>query len=308
MDFLITGATGFIGQKLVARLLASGHEVNYLARKRSNTLDSRAAFHLWNPGTDPPIEAIRTADVVINLAGEPVAQRWDEEVKRRIHDSRVDGTRRLVSVIGAARRRPSVLISASATGYYGKRGDESLTEESAPGDDFLADVCVQWEREAMRAQEFGLRVALIRIAPVLGREGGILAKVLPVFRLGLGGKLGSGKQWMPWIHVDDLVSLFVFVAQNANLHGAFNASVPQPVTNAEFTRALGHALHRPALFSVPQFALNVVMGEAAGPMVASQRVLPKATRAAGFEFEYPDLESALRNVVEKPKTAENLLE
>lgn len=297
MDFLITGATGFIGQKLVAKLLESGHEVNYLARKRSTTLDSRAAFHLWNSGADPPLEAIQTADVVINLAGEPVAQRWNADIKRRIYDSRVEGTRRLVSVIESARRKPAVLVSASATGYYGNRADEILTEESSHGTDFLADVCVRWEREALRAQEFGLRVAVIRIAPVLGREGGILAKMLPIFRWGLGGKLGSGKQWMPWIHVDDLVSLFVFAAQNANMQGAFNASVPHPITNAEFTGALAHAIHRPAMFSVPRFALALAMGEAGPHMIASQRVLPNATQMAGFNFRYPDLPVALQNLV-----------
>lgn len=297
MDFLIAGATGFIGQKLVAELLEGGHEVNYLARKRSPTLDSRAAFHLWNPGTDPPLEAIQTADVVINLAGEPVAQRWNEPVKRRIHDSRVDGTRRLVSVIASARRKPAVLVSASATGYYGDRGDEILTEESPPGREFLADVCVQWEQQALRARELGLRVAAIRIAPVLGRNGGILAKTLPIFRLGLGGKLGSGRQWMPWIHIEDLVSLFVFAAQNAHMQGPFNATVPQPLTNAEFTRGLAHAVHRPAIFTVPRFALRLAMGEVGPHMIASQRLLPKATQQAGFSFKYPNLAGALQNLL-----------
>jgi uncharacterized protein (TIGR01777 family) len=297
MDYLLTGVTGFIGHKLVPHLLANGNEVTYLARKRSNTLDSRAAFHLWNPGEPPPLDSVPTADVVINLAGEPVFQRWNQTVKQRIYESRVNGTRRLVSAIGELRHKPSVLISASATGYYGDRGDEILTETSSPGSGFLARVCVEWEREALRAQEFGLRVAPIRIAPVLGGGGGVLTKTLPVFRWGLGGKVAGGKQWMPWIHIDDLVQLIVFAAQNANMKGPFNGSAPQPVTNADFTRALANAVHRPAIVSVPLFALRLGLGEGAVDMFASQRVLPECTQQAGFEFRYPDLASALRNLL-----------
>jgi hypothetical protein len=297
MDYLITGATGFIGANLVQRLLDSGNEVNYLGRKRSKTLDSRAAFHPWNPGEPPPLDSVPTADTVIHLAGEPVSQRWNEAVKRRIYESRVDGTRSLVSAIAKLRHKPSVLISASATGYYGNRGDETLTETSAPGNDFLADTCIRWEREAMRAREAGLRVVLIRIAPVMGRGGGMLAKMLPIFRSGLGGKLASGKQWVPWIHLDDLSRLFQFAAENRHMEGPFNASAPQPVTNANFTRTLGNVLHRPAVFSVPKLALRLALGEAAAFMTASQRVLPKATQEARFEFTHPEIESALRNLL-----------
>lgn len=297
MDYLITGATGFIGRHLVQKLLSAGNEVNYLGRKRSKSLDSRAAFHLWNPGDQPPLDSVPSIDVIINLAGEPVAQRWNESVKRRISESRVDSTRRLVTAIETLRHKPSVLISASATGYYGERGDEILTESSAHGSDFLAGLCAQWEQEALRAKEFGLRVVLIRIAPVLGRDGGILAKILPVFRSGVGGRLASGKQWMPWIHVDDLVDLLMFAAQNSSMEGPLNASAPEPVTNAEFTHALGRALHRPTFFSVPQFALQLAVGEAARYMTLSQRVLPKATQETGFRFTYPDLPSALQTLL-----------
>ncbi len=188
------------------------------------------------------------------------------------------------------------MISASATGYYGSRGDEILTEASPPGSGFLADVCVQWEREASRAREFGLRVVLIRIAPVLGRGGGVMAKTLPVFRMGLGGKLSSGKQWMPWIHIGDLVSLILFAAHKNGMEGAYNASAPEPVTNLQFTQALSHALHRPAIFPVPLFALRLGFGEAAKHLVESDRVLPKATQQAGFEFRYSDIDSALRDL------------
>jgi uncharacterized protein (TIGR01777 family) len=296
MDYLITGATGFIGHHLVARLLQAGNEVNYLGRKRSRTLDSRAAFHLWIPGERPPIDSVPTVDAVIHLAGEPVAQRWNEAVKGRIYASRVDSTRRLVAALAGLRHKPSILISASATGYYGNRGDEMLTETSPAGDDYLANVCVEWEREAMRAAEFGLRVVLVRIAPVLGRGGGILSKMLPPFRLGLGGKLGSGRQWMPWIHLNDLMELLLFAVANRNVKGALNGSVPEPVTNAEFTRALARAVHRPALFKVPLFALRLALGEAAAYMVSSQRVLPKAAEDTGFRFQYPHLDNALEDL------------
>ena len=297
MDYLITGATGFIGHHLVEQLLADGNEVNYLARKRSKSLDSRAAFHLWNPGEMPPLDSVPTAEVVINLMGEPVAQRWSQEVKQRIVGSRVEGTRKLVSAIGSLKHKPRVLVSASATGYYGDRGDEVLTETSAPGTDFLADVCVQWEREALRAREFGLRVVILRIAPVLGRAGGIIAKMLPIFRAGLGAKLGSGKQWMPWIHISDLVRLLIYAAKTESMQGPYNASVPEPVKQAQFTDALGKALHRPVLFRAPKFALSLALGEAAGAMLASERVLPKATLEAGWVFNYPELSSALRQIV-----------
>ncbi len=298
MDYLITGATGFIGRHLVPKLLAAGNEVNYLARRRSASLDSRAAFHLWNPGEPPPLDSVPTVDIVMNLAGEPVAQRWTQPVKRRIYESRVDATRRLVSAIERLRHKPSVLISASATGYYGDRSDEIITETSARGHDFLAGLCAQWEQEALRAKEFGLRVVLLRIAPVLGRDGGMLAKILPVFRSGLGGRLAGGKQWMPWIHIEDLINILLFSAETPNVEGPLNATSPQPVTNAAFTHALGRALHRPALFSVPQFALRLAFGELARYMTASQRVIPEAALAAGFRFKYPDLAGALRNLLE----------
>ena len=178
MDYLITGASGFIGRRLVGRLLALGHEVNYLGRKRSGTLDSRAAFHLWNPDEPPPLNSISRLDAIIHLAGEPVAQRWNDEVKQRIYSSRTEGTRKLVSAISELKHKPSVLVSASAVGYYGNRGDEILTEESTAGDDFLAKVCIDWEREASRAREFGLRVVIIRVSLALGREGGALKSML----------------------------------------------------------------------------------------------------------------------------------
>ncbi len=297
MDFLITGATGFLGRRLVQHLLSGGHTVNYLARKRSSILDSRASFHCWNAGDRPPLNSIPRFDAIIHLAGEPIAQRWTSEIKHRIYDSRLDGTRELVAAIAELKHRPSVLVSASAVGYYGHRGDEVLTETSAPGTGFLADLCVQWENEALRAQEIGVGVVPIRIATVLGPEGGALKKMLVPFRLGIGGKFGNGKQWMPWIHVDDLVRLLVFAATTPSVMGPLNGSSPHPVTNAQFTRALGRALRRPAILPIPKFALKLALGEMAEFLFASLKVIPEATEQAGFQFEHPEIDEALRDLL-----------
>lgn len=297
MDYLITGATGFIGRRLVTQLLALGQEVNYLGRKRSSILDGRAAFHFWKPEESPPLDSISRLDVIVYLAGEPVMQRWTAEVKRRIYASRVEGTRKLVSAIAPLQHKPSVLICASASGYYGDRGDEILTEHSPPGDDFLARLCIDWEREARRASEFGLRVASIRIPVVLGRDGGALHQMLTPFRLGFGGHFGNGRQWMPWVHIDDLVRLFLFTAENPAIYGALNAATPHPVTNAEFVRTLGRALHRPAIVPVPKLALKLAFGEVGSVILSSQRVVPETTLRTGFEFAYPHLAAALKELV-----------
>lgn len=297
MRYLITGASGFIGSKLVGTLLSRGHSVNYLGRKRSTSLDSRAAFHCWNPGEKPPLNSVPTVDAIVHLAGEPVAQRWTREVKQRIYNSRVDATRKLVSAMGELPHKPAVLITASAVGYYGDRGDEVLTEDSAPGKDFLAQLCVDWEQEATRAQEFGVRVVRVRIGIVLGRDGGALKQMLTPFRLGIGGRLGNGRQWMPWIHVDDVLRLFVFATENSSIEGPVNGSSPEPVTNAEFTRRLAQVLHRPAIFPVPKFALKLALGELANFMLASARVLPEAPTRSGFKFVYPELGTAFERIL-----------
>lgn len=297
MNYLIAGATGFIGRELVGLLLNTGHSVNYLGRKRSTTLDSRAAFHLWKPEEPPPLNSVPRFDAMINLVGEPVAQRWTEDVKRRIYESRVIGTRKLVSSIGEIRYKPSVLVNASAVGYYGDRGDEILTETSSPGNDFLAKVCVDWEREAQRAHEFGVRVVTIRTAVVLGRDGGALKQMLPPFRLGAGGRLGTGRQWMPWIHMRDLLRLYVFAVENQPVQGPLNGSGPQPVTNAEFTQKLANVLHRPAILPVPKFALKMAFGELADFMLASERVIPATAERLRFNFEYPEVGTALQDLL-----------
>ncbi len=298
MTFLITGATGFIGKKLAHRLLVRGDAVNYLGRERSSQLDSRVAYHPWSNLKElPPLNSMPRLDAIVHLAGEPIAQRWTLAAKKRIYTSRVEGTRQLVTAIGRLRHKPAVLVSASAIGYYGDRGDETLIERSAWGNGFLTDVCRDWEREALRAREFGLRVVTPRFATVLGREGGALPKMLAPFRLGLGGKLGDGRQWISWIHIDDLLRLVLFAVENRTVHGALNASSPKPVTNAEFTRTLATALRRPAIVPVPKVVLKLALGELASLLLGSLRVLPQATEQAGFHFERPKLAGALASLL-----------
>ena len=296
MTCLITGATGFIGRKLVAQLLARGDAVHYLGRKRSENLPSQASFHPWTTLEPPELGVLPRLDAVFNLAGEPVAQRWTESVKRRIYDSRIGGTRNLVQALTALRYKPSVLVNASAVGYYGDRGDEVLSESSPPGSDFLANVCIAWEAEAARARALGIRVLPVRIATVLG-EGGALQKMLPPFRVGLGAKFGNGRQWMSWVEVNDLVRLFLFAADTDGLNGPLNGSSPQPVSNSSFTAELAKTLHRPALLAIPRFALGLLLGEMSSFLFSSLRVVPKAAENAGFTFQYPDLDGALRSIL-----------
>ena len=273
MIVTLTGATGFIGTRLVERLRDERHEVRIISRDGSNAS-----------------EAVNGADGVVNLAGEPVSQRWNDAVKRRIRESRVNSTRRVVQAIAGASQRPRVLVSASAIGYYGSRGDEILTESSAPGKGFLPEVCVEWEREAAQTN---VRIVLPRIGIVLGAAGGMMKSVLPAFKAGLGGKLASGKQWMSWIHVDDLIGMILFALTNDDVRGPVNGVSPNPVRNAEFTAALGRALHRPTILSTPAIALKLIFGEMSEIILASARVLP----GAGFEYRHPDLGEALANLL-----------
>jgi uncharacterized protein len=301
MTYLLTGATGFIGQRLAALLLAGGHNVCYLGRKRSPNFDSRAAFFLWEKPekTLPPLETVPRMDAVIHLAGEPVMQRWTAEAKERIRSSRVAGTRNLVAAIGKLKHKPKVLVSASAVGYYGNRGDDLLTEASGPGSGFLADVCVEWEREADLAKVVGLRVVHLRIGIVLGPGGGALGKMLKPFQFGLGGTLGNGLQWMPWIHRDDLARMFQFAAETETVSGAWNGTAPEPVTNAVFTKTMAGVLGRPALLPAPKFAIRLAFGEMGDVLFDSIRAVPAAPQKAGFSFEYSQLALALRAVLRK---------
>lgn len=294
MKITITGATGFIGQWLVNRLLADRHDLTILSRSRDG--GTRPRYLTWDSAAgSPPTAALEGADAVIHLAGEPVAQRWTRQAKERIRSSRIDGTHLLVDALAA--NPPKILISASAIGIYGNRGAEILTEASAPGSGFLEDLAVEWEHQASRAAKFGVRVVHIRIGIVLGKRGGALEKMLPVFYLGLGGTLGLGRQWMSWIHVDDLAGIIITALNDETLRGPVNGVSPNPVTNAEFTRTLGRVVHRPALFPVPGFGLKLIFGEMSQVMLGSQRVIPEVAQAAGFRFRYPDLEGALAQIV-----------
>jgi uncharacterized protein len=277
MKVLITGGSGFIGRAIAERLRAGGH--------------SGTAVSLRTP----PGPAVFTGcEAVVHLAGEPVAQLWTAAAKQRIMNSRVQGTRTLVAAL--RQQPPVVLISASAIGYYGSRGDEILTEDSPPGSGFLVQVAVAWEQEARAAEEFGVRVVTPRIGVVLGRGGGALPKMALPFRFGVGGRLGDGKQWTSWIHLDDLVALVEFSIATPAIRGAVNAVAPHPVTNAVFTQELAAALHRPAIFPVPPVALKLLLGEMSQVLLASQRVIPQEALRAGFQFRFTDAGEALRQI------------
>lgn len=289
MRIALTGATGFLGSHVRAALAGQGHELRLVSRR------SGAGFHRW-PGYDAPFPAgaLAGADAVIHLAGENVAQRWTAAARRRIRDSRVEGTRRLVEAIQAATPRPAVLVCASATGFYGDRGEEVLDETSPPGQGFLAETCIGWEREAARAEDLGVRVVRLRFGMVLGKDGGALARMLPAFRLCLGGRLGSGRQWMPWIQIEDAVNLVLWALKEQTVRGPLNAVAPAPVRNQDFTRALEGILGCPAVFTIPAWALRLAMGDAAEIALMSQRVVPRAAVNAGFPFRYPHVADALK--------------
>jgi uncharacterized protein len=293
----ISGASGLIGRRLLKNLSTAGHSMHVLSRHAGTNLPPGIKLSTWDPMKgQPPEDSLRDAGAVIHLAGEPVAQRWSADNRRRIRESRVMGTRHLVQAIGKLRNPPEALICASAVGYYGSRGDEILNESSAPASDYLAEVCQAWEAEAQAAEATGVRVVRVRIGVVLDSRGGALQRMLPPFRMGVGGKLGSGKQWMSWIHLEDLAAMFQFALDHP-VRGAFNGVAPYPVSNSEFTRALAQALHRPAIFPVPGFALKALFGEMSGILLASQRVAPAAAEAAGFRFRFPQLGAALGDLL-----------
>ena len=292
MRVAITGASGLIGNRLSSFLSENGHEVLALVRRNARSTDEVS----WDPaGGHIDVDRLEGIDAVVHLAGENIAGgRWTTARKAAIRDSRVHGTRTLCDGLRRLDRRPRVLVSASAIGFYGDRGDEALTEESASGDGFLADVCRRWEDAAAPASAAGIRVVTLRIGVVLTSEGGALKTMLPPFRLGIGGVLGAGDQYMSWIAIEDLVRAIYHCIDNEALRGPVNAVAPSPVTNQELTRALGRVLHRPTFLPVPAFALRLLVGEMADALLlASTRVEPVRLRAAGFEFLHPRLEEAL---------------
>jgi uncharacterized protein (TIGR01777 family) len=312
MNVTLTGATGLIGTGIVRALQARGDAVTILSRDpdRARGALGDVDAHAWHPLDEPaPAAALSGRDAVVHLAGESVAQRWTDESRRAIHDSREIGTRNLVAGLRPiadrppaspavpAFTRPRVLVSASGVNYYGPRGDEPVTEDAPPGDDFLADVCIAWEREAQAALELGLRVAILRTAVVLDRNGGALSKMLPLFRLGIGGPVAGGRQYLPWVHAEDIVGLYLAALDDASWEGPINACAPEPATNRDFSRALGRALHRPALAPVPGFAVRVLYGDMAQIVTTGQRTVPMRAMEHGYVFEHTNLERALRDAL-----------
>jgi uncharacterized protein len=296
MRLVVTGASGFIGTPLRAALLEQGHALTLFTRgsPRGPNAGTQRWIH-WTPGTLRDWDAaVDGADGIINLAGEPIAdKKWSSNQRRRIEKSRVDATHSLFQACAKAKERPKFLINASAVGYYGAHGDEVITEETPPGDDFLSLLCRDWEAEAIRAEELGLRVVRIRTGIVLGQSGGALKKMAEPFKYFVGGRLGSGRQWMSWIHLEDLIRLMGFVIDNPQVRGPINATAPNPVRNKEFSHELAKVLKRPSWLPVPGFALKLVMGEMADMLLTGQRVVPAAAEKLGFRFRYPDLPQAL---------------
>ncbi|MEO8461203.1 MAG: TIGR01777 family oxidoreductase [Dokdonella sp.] len=298
MHTLITGGSGFIGRALCTSLVADRQRVTVLTRN----IDRARSRLPADVTLIDRLDRARDVDTVINLAGENLAAgRWTEARKRAFFESRIGTTQRVNAWIGSLSRRPSVLISGSAIGRYGPRGDEQLDENSAAGNDFSARLCAAWEAEALKAEALDVRVCCLRTGIVLGADGGALAKMLLPFRLGLGGPMGDGRQWMSWIARDDLVALIRWLMETSTAHGAFNGTSPRPVTNAEFAQALGRALHRPALLRTPAFALRLLFGEMADLLVRGQRVLPRRAIAQGFAFQYPGLTSALSALIPRAR-------
>ncbi|HEX9444500.1 MAG TPA: TIGR01777 family oxidoreductase [Candidatus Binatia bacterium] len=304
MKLVVAGGTGFIGTALLNSLAQQGHALVVLTRRASPAgLPAGTTPIVWQPGSPGTWEnvlpeALSGADGVINLAGEPIAgKRWTGAQKQKLRASRVDPTRALVDAIGRSRSKPGFLLNASAVGYYGPRGDETVTEADGPGGDFLARLCREWEDEAKKAEAHGLRVVRLRTGVVLGRDGGALAKMIPPFKLFFGGPLGSGAQWLPWIHLEDEVGLIRFLLENPAARGPVNATAPNPVTMKEFAKALGGALHRPSWAPVPAFALRLMLGEMAEMLLTGQRALPAEAERLGYRFRHPALPEALRDIL-----------
>ena len=296
----LTGATGRIGSLLVKRLLDRSDEVTVLTRKAAkarDTLSGRVQAVEWDPEAGPaPADALAGRDAVVHLAGEDIAQRWSDQTLRRIKDSRERGTRNLVAGLEAADPRPPTLVSSSAVGYYGNR-PEPVDEDAPPGDDVLADICVVWEREAKAAEELGMRVVRVRTGVVLDRHGGALEKMLLPFRLGVGGPVAGGKQPMPWIHVEDVVEIYVTAIDDRRWTGPVNATAPRAATNKQLSKALGRALHRPAFVPVPAFAVKALYGGMAKLVIEGQNAVPRRALELGYRHRHTDLDEALRSAL-----------
>lgn len=300
MKILVTGGTGFVGRRIIPRLIQDGHEVTILTRsaRELREVPLGVAYLRANPTQKGPWqEAIKDHDAAINLAGASIFARWTEAYKMAIRESRLRTTRHLVEGIPAHSRRPFILLSASAVGYYGFAGDEDLTEDSPPGDDFLAQIARDWEEEAMKAKEKGARIVIMRLGIVLGEKGGALSQMIPLFRKYVGGPLGSGHQWFSWVHIQDLCEAIVFLIKHAEISGPVNICTPNPVTNKDLAKALGKALNRPSIIPTPGFLVKWVLGEMASIILKGQKVTPKRLQESGFVFQYREIEQALTNLL-----------
>jgi len=300
MKILITGGTGFVGTQLTSRLIQDRHEVTILTRslKGAKSPSPGISYLEGDPTRKGPWqEAIKNHDAVINLAGASIFAKWTDEHKKAIRQSRVNTTRNIVEGIPSRSERPFTLFSTSAVGYYGFCGDEELTEESPQGDDFLARIAVEWEGEALKAEDKGARVVITRFGIVMGEKGGALSQMIPLFKKYIGGPIGSGKQWFSWVHIKDLTEAFAFLLRHPEISGPFNLCSPNPVRNKDLARALGKALHKPSFMPAPGFMIKLVLGEFGSVILEGQRVIPRRLLDNGFVFQYPDIEKALQGIV-----------
>jgi len=300
MKILITGGTGFVGTHLTLRLVQDGNEVTILTRspEGSKGTSPGISYLQGDPTHEGPWqEAIKNHDTIINLAGASIFSRWTEERKRAIRESRVLTTRNIVKGIGVTSKREITCFSTSAVGYYGFHGDEELTEESAPGNDFLANLAVEWEAEALKGRDKGARVVITRFGIVLGEKGGALGQMIPLFKKYIGGPIGSGQQWFSWIHIKDLVEAFVFLIKHPEISSPVNLCSPNPVKNRDLAKALGKALHRPSFLPAPGFMIKLILGEFGSVILEGQRVIPRRLLDHGFLFQYPDIGKALESLI-----------
>ena len=299
MSVLITGGTGFVGRYVIERLddpvVTSRNRAGALKKLGSNITDAIQ----WSPKNDPLVlKPTMDCRAVVNLMGDSIAEgRWTQEKKKRIRDSRVEGTLKLVDAVSKLEKKPEVFVSASAVGFYGDPGDGEVSESHPMGEGYLPEICKEWEDAADQMSALGVRVLKLRIGIVLGADGGALEKMIPLFKLGLGGKLGSGKQWFPWIHVEDLAGMIQWAIETPTANGVYNATAPNPVTNGQFTNALAKSLGRWAILPAPKFGLRIALGEFANSLFFSQRVIPQRAVAEGYDFQFPELDAALSDIV-----------
>jgi len=301
MKILVAGGTGFIGKKLVKKLYEKGHEIKVLTRNQETArfhIPIHCEIHQWDPEKSPlPANLLKDVDAVINLSGENIASSfWTDSQKRKLMDSRVMSVRRIVQAMGSMDAKPKVFISASAVGFYGNRRNEELKETSSAGEGFLSKICQSWENEITKSNDLGIRTTIFRLGMVLGHDGGALEKIIPAFKLGLGGKLGDGSQWMSWIHINDFVNMIVYSIENPSIKGIINAVSPNPVKNIEFTKTLGRVVKRPTILPVPGIALKVALRDLSDLLLNSQKVSAEKICKNGFKFTYPTLEEAFNEV------------